>query len=67
MTNKAQIQDELVPLSVKESELLRAYAAMHGLSEEDAAAKLVKDGIARRIKRNTGKTPAKVYAIRARK
>jgi hypothetical protein len=67
VTNKAHMEDVPILLSDKERELLKAYAAMYGLTEEEAAAKLVKDGIARRIKRNTGKTPAKVYGIRSRK
>ena len=67
MTNKALNEDVPILLSDKEKETLRAYAAMHGLSEEEAASKLVKDGIARRIKRNTGKSPAKVYGMRPRR
>lgn len=51
-------------LSDKEMETLKAYAAMHGLTVDEAASKLVSDGMARRIKRNTGKTPAKVYPIK---
>jgi hypothetical protein len=43
--------------------MLKDYAAMYGLTEEEAAAKLVKDSIARRIKRNTGKSPARVYGM----
>jgi predicted transcriptional regulator len=63
VTNKAPKEDVLILLSDKENELLKAYAAMYGLSMEEAATKLVTDGIAKRIKRNTGKTPAKVYGI----
>jgi predicted transcriptional regulator len=61
------MEDVPILLSDKEHDLLKAFATTHGLTIEEAAAKLVKDGIARRIKRNTGKTPAKVYGIRSRK
>lgn len=53
-------------LSDRERELLRAVAKSDGVTEEEAAAKLVSDAIARRMRRNTGKTPAKVYPIRGR-
>jgi hypothetical protein len=51
-------------LSDRERKLLRAVAETEGITEEEAAAKLVSDAIARRMRRNTGKTPAKVYPIR---
>jgi len=67
VTNKGPNEDVPILLSDKELGVLKAYAAMHGLTEEEAAARLVKDGVASRIRRNTGKTPAKVYGIRSRK
>jgi hypothetical protein len=64
VTNKGRNEDIPVLLSDKEHEVLRAYAAMYGLTEQEAASKLVSEAIARRVKKNTGKTPARVYPIR---
>jgi hypothetical protein len=63
VTNKALNSDVPILLSDKERELLKAYAAMYGLTEEEAATKLVTEGVARRVRRNTGKAPARVYGI----
>lgn len=64
MTDKGQANETPIPLSGKELELVKAYAAMHGMTVDEAASVLVSQAIARRIKRNTGKTPARVYPIR---
>ena len=64
MTNKARDEDVPIPLTDRERELVKAYAAMYGLSEDEAASKLTNEAIARRIKRRTGKTPAKTYSIK---
>lgn len=64
MTDKGQANETPILLSGKELETVKAYAEMHGLTIDEAASKLVSDAIARRIKRNTGKTPARVYPIR---
>ena len=51
-------------LSDRERQLLRTVAEAEGITEEEAAAKLVSQAIARRMKRNTGKIPAKIYPIK---
>ncbi len=63
MTNKPPKEDVPILLTDAERQMLKAYAAMYGLTEEEAAARLVKEAIARRIKRNTGKSPARTYGI----
>ena len=60
MPNKGTV----VLLTDKEREMIRAIAELEGISEEDAASQLVSKAMARRLKRNTGKSPAKVYPIR---
>jgi ABC-type uncharacterized transport system substrate-binding protein len=55
-----------VVLSDEELEMLKDYAAMHGLELNEAASKLANEGMAKRIKKNLGKTPAKVYGIKNR-
>ena len=53
-------------LSKEESELAKQIAKRKGISEEEAATLVVKASIARRVRRRTGKGPAKVYSIRKR-
>lgn len=64
MTDKGQANETPILLSGKELEQVKLYAEINGLTIDEAASKLVSDAIARRIKRNTGKTPARVYPIR---
>lgn len=58
---------ELTHLTAKEREMLKRIAERDGVSEEEAATRLVKTCIARRVKRRTGKNPARVYSITRRK
>lgn len=53
-----------VPLTKGEREVIAAIAARDGISEEEAATRLVSAAIARRVKKKTGKTQAKVYGFR---
>lgn len=55
-----------VALSGPELELVKRVAVRDGISEEEAATLLVKGAIARRVKRRTGKNPARVYSMRKR-
>lgn len=57
---------ELLTLSKKEAELAEEIAKHYGLSTEEATTLVVKACIARRMKKRTGKGPAKVYSIRKR-
>jgi hypothetical protein len=60
------VAEERVSLSEKEAELAKEIATRFGLSVEDATTLVVKACIARRMKKRTGKNPAKVYSIRKR-
>jgi hypothetical protein len=51
-------------LTEKESELVRRVAEIYGITEEEAHTNLAKAGLARRVKKRTGSSPARVYAIR---
>jgi hypothetical protein len=55
-----------VPLTAKERDLVRRIADRDGITEEEAATRLVKTALARRVKKRTGKNPAKVYGIKKR-
>ena len=59
-------RDEDVALSDAEAEMLKMVAARKGISTEEAATSLVSSAIARRIKKKTGKTPAKVFLFPGR-
>lgn len=56
--------DERVSLSKNEAELAKEIANRFGLSVEEATTLIVKSCIARRMKKRTGKSPAKVYTMR---
>ena len=51
-------------LTARERELLKRIAERDGVTEDEAATRLVKTALARRVKKRTGKSPAKVYGIR---
>ena len=53
-----------MPLSDKEAALAKEIAERYGITEEEAATLVVKACIARRVKKRTGKSPAKVYTMR---
>lgn len=57
---------ESVPVTAKELELIRRVANRDGITEDQAATNLAKAGLARRVKKRTGKAPAKVYGFRKR-
>jgi hypothetical protein len=59
-------RDEPLVLSDDEADLAKQVAKRKGISEEEAATLIVKASIARRVRKRTGKTPAKVYQIRKR-
>jgi ribosomal protein L23 len=61
------VAEERVSLSEKEAELAKEIATRFGLSVEEATTLVVKACIARRMKKRTGKNPAKVYGIRGKK
>jgi len=53
-----------VPLTAAEIALVRRMAESEGITEDEAATRLVSAALARRVKKRTGKTPARVYSIR---
>lgn len=57
---------EEVTLSSAERELVEKVAQRKGMSVEDAASVLVSSAIARRIRRKTGKAPAKIFRFPGR-
>ena len=50
----------------KEVELVERVAGLYGISIEEAHTQLAKAGLARRVRRRTGRGPARIYAIRKR-
>lgn len=60
------MQKQPLDLSDKEIELVRQIAKREGISEDEAATQLVQKEIARRVRKRTGKGPAKVYGIKRR-
>lgn len=61
MTEKSP---ELTSFAAKELELIERVAKRDGISVDQAATNLGKAGLARRVRKRTGKGPAKVYGIR---
>lgn len=57
-------RNESLVLSKEEAELAKQVAKRKGITEEEAATLLMKASIARRVRKRTGKAPAKVYAYR---
>ena len=51
-------------LTQREREVVKRIADRDGISEDEAASKLVSAALARRVKKRTGKVPAKVYGLR---
>jgi len=58
------IGDEKLVLSKDEGEIAEEVAKRFGLPVKEASELVVKASIARRMKKRTGKNPAKVYGIR---
>lgn len=55
---------EQANFTAKELELIERIAARDGISNDEAATNLGKAALARRTKKRSGKSPAKVYSIR---
>lgn len=60
------MQKQSLDLSDREIDLVRQIAKREGITEDEAATQLVQKEIARRVRKKTGKGPAKVYGIRKR-
>ena len=57
---------EHTALSERELDLVRKVAARDGITEDEAATNLTKAALARRVRKRTGRGPAKVYSIKKR-
>jgi hypothetical protein len=53
-----------IPLTTEEYRKIERLAASKGLTVDEMATQLVQAGIARRIRRGTGRGPARVYSMR---
>jgi hypothetical protein len=53
-------------MSKEEAELVKRVAKCYGITEEEAQTCLAKAGLARRVRKRTGKAPARVYSIKRR-
>ena len=56
-------QGTVATLTAKERDMVKRIADRDGVSEEEAATRLVKNALERRVRRKTGKGPARVYAM----
>jgi predicted kinase len=56
--------DEHTALSEKERAAVQQVADQRGITFEDAIEQMAKEGLAARVRRKTGKAPAKVYEYR---
>lgn len=55
---------EHTALTDKEREAVQQVADQRGITLEEAAEQLAKEGLASRVRRKTGKAPARVYELR---
>lgn len=58
--------EEKIPVSEAERQLVKKIADRDGVSEDEAASKLFSRALARKVKKKTGRPPAKLYSIRRR-
>lgn len=56
--------EEHTALTEKERHAVELVAAQRGITFEEAIEQMAKEGLARRVRRKTGKAPAKVYPLR---
>ena len=56
--------EELVPLTDKEREIIQQLADQQGKPFDQMATELAQQGLATRVRKRTGKGPAKVYTMR---
>lgn len=59
-------REEQVALSGPEIEQVRRIARRDGITVEEATTQLLQAGLARRVRRRTGKGPAKQYQFKKR-
>ncbi len=64
MPNKGH--EDQVALTKDEHALLSKIAARDGVSVDEAASELLSQALARRVRKRTGKSPAKVYPFKGK-
>jgi predicted transcriptional regulator len=57
------VPEERTTLSDRERELVQQIADQWGVSFEEAADRLRREGLEQRVRRKVGRAPAKVYAM----
>jgi predicted kinase len=55
---------EQTALSERERQAIEQVAQQRGISFDEAIEQMAKEGLAQRVRRKTGRVPAKVYEIR---
>lgn len=61
MTGK---KPELAALTAKELDLIKRIAQRDGITEDEAATNLAKAGLARRVRKRSGRPQARIYDIK---
>lgn len=56
--------DQQTALSEKERQAVEQIAQQRGVSFDEAVEQLAKEGLASRVRKKTGRLPAKVYELR---
>lgn len=51
-------------LTEKEADLVRQVAKQYGITEDEAATRLMQTGLVQRVRSRTGKGPARVYPMK---
>jgi predicted kinase len=59
--------DEQTALSEKERQAVEQVAAQRGITFDEAIEQMAREGLASRVRRKTGRSPAKVYDMTRRK
>lgn len=57
-------EPDLTTLSRAERDMVKRIAERDGVTEDEAATRLVKQALARRVKKRSGKSPARVHEIK---
>jgi predicted kinase len=57
------VASEPTSLSEREREAVQRVADQRGISFEEAVEQMAKEGLASRVRRKTGRAPAKVYEL----
>lgn len=60
-------EEETLPMSDAEIAVVRRIAQRDGISMDAAALRLAQEELARRVKKRTGKNPARVYSMANRR